>query len=334
MKGWTYSAGVAVVLAVGLGADGARAADVSEAAPTTKTEEIFVIADKFARWDRTRWYAEMQIGYPIPQRWQARENIEFRAISMQLRTQFVCEKTWKRGNKGYEVLCDIEDASVRAVTFEREPTDPDKLLQEMDDLISSADLRLYVRDDGRVTNIDLEGIAPGTTRENAVRENIRQLFMRLMSGFNLRMPKPGQMYENQWVEYSSPLFVLPNMQSSSGGYIVHQVNPYKGHHVVQSIGDALITDGADRPNYYSVHLDSVSIYRPEDGIMTERAYVVQGVTTAGSAVAEGFAGGRYFHSGRVQMLDEHEKVDCGFTGRVTAPDLPPIEGVPVWEAME
>jgi hypothetical protein len=305
------------------------------AAPTEKTEEVFVFADKFARWDRTRWYAEMQIGYPMPARMIATENFEVRATALQLRSQFVCEKTWRRGKRGYEVLCDIEDVSIRATTFEREPNSPDKIFQEMDDKATAAQLRLYVTDDGRVTNIDLDGIPAGLEREQVVRENLRQLYMRLMAGFNLKMPKATQMYENQWVEYGSTLFVLPGMQSQSGGYIVHQVNPYKGHLVVQSIGDALISDGReDRPSYYSVHLDSVSIYRPEDGIMTERAYVVQGMTTAGSPIADGFSGGRYFHSGRVQMLGEKEKVDCGFTGWVTAPEVPAVDGVPVWEAMD
>jgi hypothetical protein len=162
------------------------------AAPTDKTEEVFVFADKFARWDRTRWYAEMQIGYPVPSRMIASANFEVRATALQLRSQFVCEKTWRRGKRGYEVLCDIEDVSIRATTFEREPNSPDKIFQEMDDKASAAQLRLYVTDDGRVTNIDLEGIPAGLEREQIVRENLRQLYMRLMAGFNLRMPKATQ----------------------------------------------------------------------------------------------------------------------------------------------
>lgn len=300
-----------------------------------KTEEVFVFADKFARWDRTRWYAEAQIGFPLPAKYIAVENLEFRVTAVQIRSQFVCEKTWRRGKKGYEVLCDIEDVSLRATAFEKKPNDPDKVLQEMDDLASKAKIRLYVMDDGRVNNIDIEGISASLQREQIVRENIRQLYMRLMAGFNLKMPKQSQMFDNQWVEYGSTLFALPGMRSQSGGYVVHQVNPYKGHLVVQSIGDALISDGVeDRPSFYSVHLDSVSIYRPEDGIMTERAYVVQGMTTASSALANGFSGGNYFHTGRVQMLGERERIDCGFTARVLAPNAPPEEGVPIWEPME
>lgn len=331
---------------------------------TEEPEEVIVIADRFARWDHTRWYAEMQIGFPLPYPMYAEQNWETRLVALQVRSVLSCEKTWRRGNRSFEVICDIEDISLRGVSYEDGSTHATDVLQDIDRKLTDTSLQLYVSDNGRVDNLDLAGFPGNNDREKAIRESTRQIMRRLMASFHMRLPRTSAMTEGQWMEYESPIFLLPTpvfwsptgsntdgpsvipgggssgtstgITSMGGGYLLHQLDKYRGKLVVQSKGVATVSDGQDdQPNYYSVNFDGVSIYDPDSGIMTERVYALQGQTTASSATANGFAGGLYFHAGRIQMLNPTDKVPVGFTGQVVPealaakhPELPrwkPIE---------
>jgi hypothetical protein len=120
-------------------------------------------------------------------------------------------------------------------------------------------------------------------------------------------------------------------------FVIHQIDRFKGHLVVQSEGKGLVTDGSladEGGNQYAVVLNGVSIYSPNTGIMTERVYALRGETTASSDLADGWGGSMYFHSGRVRMLNETEKVPCGTTRPVLPPGATAIDGLSVWQVME
>jgi hypothetical protein len=317
-------------------------------------EEVIVVADKFARWDHTRWYAEMQLGFPVPFPIYARFNFETRLVALQLRASISCEKTWRRGKKSFEVLCDVEEVGLQGVTYDNKSEHAVDILRELDASIENAKLRLYVTDDGRVSNVDLEDFPALNQREQVIREQARQICLRLMAGFHMRLPKAQAMHEGQWVEYEAPVFLLPNpvfwnesrgqlqmgtgVASRGGGMLIHQLNKYKGHLVVQSIGTATASDGNEddtQENFYSLKYDGVSIYDPNTGVMTERVYALHGETTASSPLADGFGGSLYFHAGRIRMLDQTTKIPTGPTARV----VPPVwqskfPDLPVWTSLE
>jgi hypothetical protein len=327
-------------------------------------EEVIIFGDRFARWDHTRWYAEMQIGFPSPFYFYAKENHEFRATQLQVRSAFLCDKTWKRGNRQFEVLCDIEEVSLRAVMFESFNEHVTDILTELDNDLTNAKLRLYVTDDGKIDNVDFEGFEANNRRELIRRENARQIFVRLMASFHMKLPRSSSMHEGQWVEYDSPLFLLPtpqivedstvsrggdstsssagttapvNFASMGGSHVLNQLDKYKGQLVVQSVGKATISDGSESDesaNYYSVKFDGVAIYDPNSGVMTERVYALRGKATASSALADGFGGAFYYHTGRVRMIEETTKVDVGPTGRSAKPNATATPGLLTWVPIE
>lgn len=350
-------AGLMLLGSSGLAADG-------QADPPTATEkepeEVIIFGDRFARWDHTRWYAEMQIGFPSPYHFYARENYSFRANQLQVRSSFLCDKTWRRGNRQFEVLCDIEEVSLRAVPFENQNVRVGEILEELDTDLTNAKLRLYVTDDGRIENVDFEDFPANNRREQVRRENARQIFVRLMASFHMKLPRSTSMYEGQWVEYESPLFLLPVPQvmedddtiaaasmlagaattpyaSMGGSHVLHQLDKYKGQLVVQSVGVATISDGAeeeDKVNFYKVKFNGVAIYSPDSGIMTERVYALSGKATASSALADAFGGSFYYHTGRVQMITKDTKVDVGPTGRSAKPGAAATPDTLVWVPIE
>jgi hypothetical protein len=126
--------------------------------------------------------------------------------------------------------------------------------------------------------------------------------------------------------------------SLGSSQIVHQVNPYRGHLVVQSVGKALVADGGPESatdNLFTAAYDGVAIYDPATGVMTERVFAVRGEITANSPAATVTSDVRYYHSGRIRMLQPTEQVDVGFSGRVVeANDAAGHPGVPLWEMMQ
>lgn len=324
------------------------------------TPTITIVGDRFARWDRTRWYAEMQLGFPLPFPLYAARNNEVRVTALQVRTELFCEKAFRRGKKGFEVHCDVRDLGLQAVVFDQVAPHAQEVLDEYDRKISEADLILFASDDGRINDVGFEGFEASNNRELTQREGARQLMLRLISGFHMKVPKPENTYDGQWVEHNPALLRLPVVNQVNGmsfspegkggsvqyetftsmgsSYVVHQIDRYKGHQVVQSEGKGLVTDGAeneDQGNQYLVTLHGVALYDPSSGIMTERVYAVTGETTASSRLADGWGGSLYFHSGRLQKLaDEAPKAVVGPTRRVAPPGAPATDALPAWVPME
>lgn len=335
---------------------------VPEPLPEAQPEEVLVYGDRFARWDGTRWYAETQIGFASPWILYAKADHEVRFSAMQLRADLACDKAWRRGAKGFEVRCPIEQISARGVTsFPSEPW-ADLVLQELDEMLTGATLELLVTQDGRLADLGLDGPPANNRRATVIHENARQLLLQLMSNFNLRLPPASALSQNSWVEYGSTLFLpptlsvwsnlsytcpkvghlvgsLPRPTSAFGGTsLVHQLTPYRGTLVLQSTGQGTVSDGYEqtrRDNFYALNFDGVSIFDPATGIMTERVYALRGETTASSAVEMTGSGNKYFHTGRIQLLGDTASIATGFTGRVVfAQDAAALPGVPVWAPMD
>jgi hypothetical protein len=211
--------------------------------PNAAVEEIVVIGDPFARWDGTRWYVATELITPLGLQLQMDENFGFWTHAFQLRAVFACEKDWKLGKHKYEVLCTIEDIGIQAHSRPRTKTKRQRdrvqlVLNELDAKLTGTDLQLQVKDDGSVTNIDLEGLTRANRREGQIAETLRQLVSRMALGFHMRIPD-GAAKAGRWAEYNSALMSMPSIQASNANStVMHYVNPYQGHRLVQSVGEA------------------------------------------------------------------------------------------------
>lgn len=332
-----------------------------------RPEEVIIYGDRFARWDHTRWYAEEQLGFPTPFLLFGRVNTEARFTHLQVRAVFLCDKTWRRGSKQFEVMCDIEAVAIQGLLFDSAHTEAGEILRELDEDLSDAKVRLYVTDSGKIENVDFEGFPATDRRQEIRRENIRQIIVRLMASFHLKLPEPSLLQDGQWVEYDSELFLLPTslvmisgsrpiygeppvqprLAGMSGSQLLHQLDTYKGMLVVQSVGEGVLSDTVvvgkcasgictlvEEESYYAAKLNGVALYDPKTGIMTERVFAVHGGATASSSTAEAMVGGSYFHTGRIRQLDERAVVDVGPTGVAAPPGVAAVGGGLAWVPME
>lgn len=317
-------------------------------------EEIIIFGDPFARWDGTRWFVHTQVGLPLPYPMFAEFNKEFEPTDFDIRMITACEKTWRRTKKRYEVDCKIEDISLRAATYKSHEPNAQAILEEFDEKLSKAKFQLVVADDGRVLRVDLSGLPTDNARQNAINEQARMLLNRAMAGFHMRLPPQSQIRLGQWVEYDSSLFSIPivndNQQerrmqegrapiiqnTMAGSHIIHQLDKYKGHLIVQSVGKGTIhvsNSDEERQSYFTTKLNGVAIYDDKTGIMTERVWSVQGVASAGSYLGEGRSEPRYFHVGKLRQLEDDDTPAVGETMRVANPGQT-VSPYPLWEELE
>lgn len=332
-------------------------------------EEVLVYGDPFARWDGTRWHVRTQLGFPVPYVLYAVNNKEFEPVAIDLDFTMACEKTWRRSKKRHEVDCRIEALGIRGAKWRvREPA-AQEILDSVDTMLTGATIQLIVADDGRLMNIDLEGVPAANEREQAVREQARMLLVRAMTGFHMKLPPRSQIRAGQWVEYESTLFEIPMtppaiglsiaggesanqmdsrrtqvaVNSIGGSFIIHQLDKYRGHLIVQSVGEGTVLVSQDNgstsgfgdnsaESYFKINLNGVAIYDDETGVMSERVWSMRGRTSAGSALGDGRADSLYFHNGRIRLLKEEEQVDVGFTGLILRPGE--LGTGPKWEALE
>lgn len=316
-------------------------------------EELFVYGDAFKRWDGTRWYVNTQVGFPMPYPLYAENNAMTEAVAVELKLVLACEKTWRRGDKAYEVDCHVEDVALLAASWLPFDGKATPVLLEFDDALTGQKLALVVADDGRLKAINLVGLDTSNERLKAQREQARQLLVRAMAGFHMKLPPKNQIREGQWVEYQSPLFSIPWVEqqtaqqtldtqrapriynSIGGSYILHQLDRWLGKLFVQSVGEGttLVGQSDDTESTFKMDVQGVALYDERSGFMTERVWSIQGRSTASSWLSDGRMDATYFHSGRMRMLGETEKVAIGATQLVSPPGRPQA-GLPAWKALE
>lgn len=318
----------------------AHAEEVDEA-----VEEIVVWGDLFARWDDTRWLITTELALPYAFQFLKDENLGFPSREFQFRTVIRCNKQWRLGRHRYEVDCVIEDFGMQAaLDYDRvkpgDITDATAVLEEIDAKLTNAAIQLQVADDGRVTNLSLEGVPASNRRQSEMQETLRQVLSRLVVGFNLKLQEYNQLNEGKWHEYNSTLMSLP-MPPGIGGapgssLVVHYLNRYKGHILVQSIGKGvvqipLVESGGGQAGQnltFETDLIGVSLFDPDNGFMMERVWALDGRPTSSNF----FDQGRYFHAGKLTMLGTEDRPDVGPTRvvngrRFTVPELPEWEPI-------
>jgi len=304
-------------------------------------DEIVVYGDLFARWDDTRWMVETELSVPLPLLFAKDQNLEIRATAMQVRAILQCTKDEQLRKKRWVVDCEVEDISLKVVPFRNDRSqkkigDGALILDEVDAKLTGSKLQLQVADDGRVTNIDLEGVPKTNRRLSEMHETLRQVMSRVIVGFDLKLRKFNQLHEGKWVEYNSALMSMPVPSAYSGvagsSMLVHYLNKYQGQVLVQSIGKGGVNipmPGSDRQLNFITELIGVSIFDPEEGYMTERVWSLTGNSSASNL----FNTGSYNHAGRIRMLGTKEAPNLGLSELVNGPSESD-RGLGTWEPIE
>lgn len=237
------------------------------------------------------------------------------------------------------------------------------IIAGLDDKLTGAKLTLQVTDDGRVVNINLDDVQMDkrNRRTSLLQEAMRQILARVMVGFDMRLRKGTALNEGKWVEYNTAMMSMPDVLATQGSSkVVHQLNYHDGLAFVQTLGRGLVVgsggvigiqtgDGAsvgesgggsmadagadselrqsgvpDGP--FIMELQGVSVFDPKAGFMLERVWVLEGKSTSSAGLAREY---RYWHAGRITMIDKDAKPDVGPSHQVS-PQGMPLVGFPMW----
>jgi hypothetical protein len=292
------------------GALSAWAAESGQPAPALAAEGLVW------RWEgeNRRFRVETEVVLPTYMWFLADQNRQARVAAWQVGAILDCDQAVPDGKKAWAIECGIVDVALRAAALPGDQAAPgrlsvlDPILAELDTKLTGARLQFSLRTDGRVTSVDVEGLQHTERRIGQMNENLRQVFARLIAGFDLELPKNGSAPSGVWSQRSSQLMAAPNQVGSLGGSetlhrVYHIVDPQV---VIQSSGKGMIAPvsaALDAPqNLYESRVESVAVFDPSKGLLTERIWTVEGTPTASSAIAEGGAGVSYYQHGRLNWI--------------------------------
>lgn len=351
---------------------------VAAPAPDDPAEEIIVYGDNFARWENTRWMVSTQLVLPLGVIFATEQNRSFFTHAFQMRAVIACDKDARLSKKRWEVSCEIEDLGIVTTTSRQWRREKDRenvqaVLDEVDAKLTGMKVQMQVDEGGGITNFDLEGISADNDREREIQESLRQVISRTMAGFHLRIPDHGQR-AGKWVEYRSELMDLPSLTSSRGSsMMVHQVNPFEGMQIVQTLGEGMVS--VNLPNYSRELFPASPVQDSDDGSAPgddpssgaatggsvgsgaetdiELTYKMHATGVAVFRKADGImtervwlvtgtptagsGGGTatapYENAGRIQMLGENDMPDVGPSKQVAWPGRK-MEGLDPWVSIE
>jgi hypothetical protein len=280
--------------------------------------------DEPVRWsagEPQRYAIQARVSLPLFMRLDTGFNNEARMVGFDLRLVTTCTETpgpepcetCGRGpNPNEEVLCLIDDLAFSATGMAQEKGRLQPIVTEIDEQLTGSVVQLQVRHDGRLVNIDLEGLDRRNHVVGNFIENLRLILARGFAGLDLTAPPEG---DRSWVQYDSWLLRLPDAEGSMGGSeIVHRIYEETDDTItVESGGRALLVpvDVEYSANKYETRFHGIAIQRREDARLVERAWTVIGVPTASSRIAFGTAGYAYMQDGWIKALDEGETWNVG-----------------------
>jgi hypothetical protein len=257
-----------------------------------------------------RWFVDAEVQLPASMLlWVlADRNKEARLVAFRTRSVLACTDMGRNSRRSREVHCLIEDIAIMGATLKGDRGLLQPILEEMDDKLTDSYLQLIVRNDGRIVNLDLEGIQTTERRHGRMQETLRLMMARSVAGFDLQLPRKGLTVEGVWPQYQAMLFTAPSGHGTQGSAeIAHLIRTTQGDYVIiESAGRAIVSPGTDSTarDYFQTTLDSVAVFDVEEGMLRERVWASKGTPTASSATAEGARGIDYIQQGKILYLAE------------------------------
>lgn len=277
-------------------------------------------------WDEPRRiYIEAEVLTPQPIWFTAEFNKEQRAIAFQVRAVLACGGGEVERKRVREVLCAIEDIGVQAAGMPAKEGLLQPILEELDDRLSESQAQLQVRVDGRIVNLDMEGLDRRNRRVGAMNENLRLVMSRALAGLDLEFPDSSVSLDEVWPQYHNWVMQAPSAVGTSGmSELLHKLREVRpdGTVLIETGGRGMIIPG-ETTNKYDTKVVAFAIFDPEEGFLVERTWAATGIPTASSGSNEGGAGLHYIQRGRMKLLGPDEQVDVGETAEVSPPGVAP-----------
>jgi len=284
-------------------------------------------AEPALAWDWSepqRYYFETEVRLPLLMWFFKQYNKQARVSAFQVRLVADCEPVFQ-GKRRAEVMCAIEDVGLKASGLPQEEGLLQPILDELDQRLSAASVQLIVRDDGRLANIDLEGLDRHYQRTGRMNENLRLIVTRAFAGLDLPLPRAHDgAIDTQWVQRDSWILRAPVATGNLGtADVVHELvgDPHARVVTIETEGRGMVVPSGGM-NRYDVVLDGQTTFDRVEGRILDRTWTMIGAPTPGSAIAEGTAGYPYLQVGRIVHLEAGQGMDVGDTEALDPIDAP------------
>ena len=280
-----------------------------------------------------RWLMETEVNLPQFMWLSADRTYEARVRAFQVSAVVECQLAGVQARSN-ELACTFTDIAIRAaaITGDAGKGLLDPILSELAQKAFTSKLQVIQRFDGDLTHIDLDDVQKRDTNRKTMRmdENLRLILVRAISGLELRMPKGGASPDGLWAEYDATLMLAPSMAGSNAGVeIIHHVIERRADCavVIETAGRGTVTSVELASNTLATEMSGITVFDTASGAMLERVWTVNGMPTASSSMAEGYAGIPYVQVGRLRALGPNEQVDVGLTGESALPgaDIPSLQ---------
>lgn len=266
-----------------------------------------------------RYHMVARVHVPLLANFAAEQNHEFRAAEYQVELVTRCEPIKPLGKSGWELKCDFEDVALNAVPAEKyEPEKAVAILEEMDARLEAGWAQITFSADGRVKNLDLEGVEKGNTRTSTIHEAMRQMLLRAFASLDHELPSKGDdKGKGTWRTGGLLATTVPSKQGTVGVVqIAHVIDKTEGSVVswnssgkgVVTSGETVMVGGVEKPvASWDMSYQGFARFDTARGLLLERELIVEGQPTASSLQTEGMAGHPYVLAARVVLLTDEVK---------------------------
>ncbi|MBW1878085.1 MAG: hypothetical protein JRJ84_06975 [Deltaproteobacteria bacterium] len=262
-----------------------------------------------------RYLITARVQLPELMWFNAEVNVETRVSEFQVDLVTRCISAGEAGKKGWQLICAIEDIALRAAPAASESGRTLLVLDEWDEKLLGATVQLLFNRDGRLRNVDLEGVEASDRRTSQIRETMRLVMTRVYAPLDLQLPKNGDDRDRgTWKQGSSVVLEFPSDVGSMGAAVVrHTVLAVEASVVTIETtgrgtlgsGEMVQVAGQERPaNLFEMSLAGRARFDTARGVLLDRDYVVEGRPTASSVSAEGREGYPYVQVAHLELVGE------------------------------
>jgi hypothetical protein len=240
-------------------------------------------------------------------------NLDIRVTEFRFFAVTTCKPAANIGKSAWELQCTLDDVAVSAAPASANEAQREALqgvLDEWDKKYTGAFVQMSFKNDGRVRQLDLEGVKKGNRRLNEIHEAMRLVAARGFSGFDLQLPKKGDdKGKGQWKQNSPLTMKFPSDKGTMGSAdVVYEVESEKAGlvKIVSSgrgtlgSGEMIVVGDVEQPkNLYKMTLGGQAVFDTTSGLLKVHEFMTEGTPTASSELGDGFAPLKYVQALRL-----------------------------------
>lgn len=309
------------------------------------------------------WLIESQVDLPALMWFGATLNTESRVLGWDVTLRLDCPAGEAVGRRT-EVRCTIADFAIQAEALPGDGEGLERVLLDVDEKLTGADLVLRTGPDNSLRSVQLEGLQILRRRDNAMRENLRLMLSRAVAGFD--MPIPDRDAEAGWEQRGSWIAQMPaGAGTLSGGKVIHEIAASTDSTWTIASSGRLVMEphsqwdsppigltrtvqrqeGGLHPSSWGswggtigmdamldTLMEATAVVDAETGALQERSWTSEAWPTPSSKIATAAKGYVYSQVGSIVRLEEGQTVDVGET-REVEPDGPTPSAIQNWESL-